>query len=202
MSSLVDIIVPTVTGREETLDRCLLSYEQFTNPADVRYTFIVIRDEDTCGIAWRKGLELSKAPYVHLSCDDLEVRSDSWAEACIESVDEGFLPCPIVYRPDDTLESCGGDMNRGGNLIGEVLEDKTQVDFTTVPFMSREQADAIGMIDAHYKSDVYVSHRGRQLGYETQVRTAYAFTHHHSEVKRRGYCSDDDHAYNQGMSRG
>lgn len=199
MSSSVDIVVPTVTGREESLERCLASYEKHT--AKGTFNFIVIRDEDTCGVAWSKGMELSTAPYVHLSCDDLELREDGWLDACRESTDEGFLPCPVVYRPDNTLESCGGDMNSGSNLIGHMQDDKTVCDFTTVPFMNREQADAIGMIGAHYKSDVYVSHRGRALGYETHVRSAYAFTHYSEAVKRRSYTSDDDHLYNQGMSK-
>lgn len=198
MSSSIDVIVPTVTGREESLERCLASYERHTED----FTFIVVRDEDTCGIAWRKGMELSTAPYVHLTCDDLELREDGWADACRETADEGYLPCPIVYRPNGELESCGGDMGRAHNLITEVQPDKTPCDFTVVPFMSREQADAIGMIDAHYKSDVYVSHRGRQLGYETVVRIPYAFTHYSESVKRRSFTPDDDHLYNRGMSRG
>lgn len=195
---MIDVVVPTVSGREDSLERCIDSYERHTAP-DV-CTFIVIRDEETCGIAWGKGMELSTAPYVHLTCDDLELRSDTWAGACCESVDEGFLPCPIVYRPDGSLESCGGDVNVGAHLIGHEQPDKTVCDFSVVPFMSRKQADAIGMVPGHYKTDVYASHRGRQLGWETIVRLPYAFTHHHSMIKRRGPSPDDDRHYAEGMA--
>jgi hypothetical protein len=197
---VIDVIVPTVAGREDTLERCLESYDRNTAP-DV-LSFIVIRDEETCGIAWRKGMELSTAPYVHLTCDDLEVTSPTWAGACCETVDEGHLPCPIVHRPDETIESCGGDMNAAHCLISHEQPDKTPCDFTVVPFLSREQADAIGMIDAHYKTDTYVSHKGRRLGYETVVRLPYVFTHHHSNVKRRAPTPDDDRLYVEGMERG
>lgn len=197
---MIDVITATVSGREADLERWTDSLT--ANTAKDVLTFIVIRDEETCGAAWRKGMELSNAPYVHLTCDDLELVSDTWAGACCETVDEGLLPCPIVYRPNGEIESCGGDMNLGTNLITEEQPDKTQCDFTVVPFLSREQADAIGMIDAHYKSDVYVSHRGRQLGYETVVRIPYAFKHYSSDIKRRSFTTDDDHAYNQGMARG
>ena len=44
-------------------------------------------------------MEQSTAPYVHLTADDLEVTSPTWAGVCIETVDAGELPCPIVRRP-------------------------------------------------------------------------------------------------------
>jgi hypothetical protein len=197
---VIDVIIPSVAGREDSLERCIDSYKANTAP-DV-LSFIVIKDEETVGIAWGRGMELSSADYVHLSCDDLEIRSPDWAGACCESVDEGFLPCPIVYRPNGSIESCGGDVRVGAHLISDEQPDKTPCDFTVVPFLSREQADAIGMIDAHYKSDVYVSHKGRELGYGTHVRIPYAFTHHHSMVKRRGSTPDDDRHYAEGMARG
>lgn len=194
---MIDVIIPSVAGREESLERCIESYERNTAP-DV-LAFIVIRDEETCGIAWGKGMELSTAPYVHLSNDDLEVCDRIWAGVCCETVDAGQLPCPIVFRPDGSIESCGGDVGAPGHLISHRQPDRTPCDFTTVPFMSREQADAIGMTRGHYKTDVYVSHKGRALGYETTVRTHYAFTHHHSSVKRRQPSPDDDREYAEGM---
>ena len=195
---MIDLVIPTVSGREATLERCVESYLANTAP-DV-LNVIIIRDEETCGKAWRKGMELSTAPYIALSCDDLELTSATWAGACCESADEGFLPCPIVYRPDGSLESCGGDVRVGAHLISNEQPDKTPCDFSVVPFMSRKQADAIGMVDSHYKSDVYVSHRGRQLGYETHVRTAYAFTHHRSDIRRRAPSPEDERHYAEGMN--
>jgi hypothetical protein len=179
---LIDVIVPTVSGREGDLERCIASYEAHTAPGQL--DFIVVHDEPTCGHAWIKGMESSNAPYVHLTADDLEVTSDVWAGICVETVDEGLLPCPIVRRPDGSIESSGGDMNAPACLISELQPDKTPVDFTVLPFFSREQAEAIGMLPIHYGSDVWASHRGRQLGYETVVRHGYELTHHRSDVRR------------------
>lgn len=198
---MVDLVVPTVTGREEHLERCLDSYERNTARGVLR--FIVIRDEETVGSAWRAGIERSTAPYVALTNDDCEITSPLWAGVCCETVDAGFLPCPIVRRPDGSLESCGGDMNAPACLISTEQPDQTPVDFTTIPFMSREQADAIGMLDGvHYGADVWVSHRGRQLGYETVIRHGYEFTHWHSMVKRRSAHPGEMQAVTEALERG
>ena len=170
------------------------------NTATGCVNFIVVRDEPTCGKAWRKGLELSTAPYVHLGCDDLEIASPTWAGICCETVDQGQLPCPVVRRPDWSIESCGGDMATTHNLIPNLQLDRTPCDFTVSPFLSRAQAEAIGMVDAHYKSDVYVSHKGRALGYETVVRRDFVLVHHRSDVGRRGPAAEDDRAYAEGMA--
>ena len=196
---MVDLIIPTVTGREDTLERCLEAYRRNTAPDILNY--IVIKDEATCGLAWKKGMEESEAPYVALSCDDLEVTSPLWAGACCQTVDAGYLPSPIVRRPDGTLESCGGDMKAPHCLISTMLENGVAVDFSPVPFMSREQADAIGMHRGHYKTDTYVSHKGRQLGWSTVITHGYEFVHHHSNVKRLRPSRDDDQAYAEAMAR-
>lgn len=195
---MIDVVIPTVTGREDSLVRCIESYER--NTASGVLNFIVVHDEPTCGLAWIKGMEASKAPYVHLTADDLEVTSPTWAGVCMETVDAGELPCPIVCRPDGSIESSGGDMNAPACLISELQPDSTPVDFTVLPFFSREQADAIGMIGAHYMTDVYASHRGRQLGYETVVRDGYELIHHRSNVHRLDPSAEDHRLYNEALA--
>lgn len=194
---MVDIVVPTVAGRERSLEHCIASYE--ANTPDL-HNFIIIQDRETCGLAWIDGLKQSTAPYVHLTADDLEVTSPTWAAVCIETVDAGEMPCPIVRRPDGSLESCGGDMNSPACLISELQPDRTVVDFSVLPFYSREQAERIGMISAHYLSDTYASHKGRQLGYETVVRHGYELTHHRSDVKRRESDAEDQRLYSEAMA--
>ncbi len=179
---MIDLIIPTIKGREDSLERCLASYK--ANTAKGTLNVIIIHNEPTVGHAWTKGIELSTAPYIALGGDDLEVMGPTWAGVCCETVDDGLLPCPVVWRPDGNLESCGGDMNAPSCLISEMQPDRTLTDFTVLPFMSREQADAIKMIPIHYGSDVWVSHRGRQLGYETVVRHGYELRHHQSQVGR------------------
>lgn len=172
----IDVIVPTVPGREESLDRCVSSFP------DCRV--IVVRDQPSCGAAWIEGIKRSSGDYLMLSADDIEARSSNWIEPCIETVDAGYLPAPVVDRPNGSLESAGGDLNASGCLINEIQADWTPVDFTPMPFLSREQVKKIKMIPSHMMCDVWVSYRGRQLGIETVLRTNYSLVHHHEEIGR------------------
>src|SRR5688500_15419632 len=108
----VDLIVPTIPGREESLERCIDSYERLT---DADLNVIVVKNSPSAGEGWIQGMEQSSALYLHLSCDDLECMNEDWAKVCIETVDKGKLPCPVVFRPDGGIESCGGDMNAPAN---------------------------------------------------------------------------------------
>ena len=189
---MIDVIIPTVTGREDSLQRLIESCERNTAS---KLNFIVVRDEETCGKAWIKGLKLCAHDYVWLACDDLEVTSPTWAGACCEIVDAGNLPCPLIHRPDGSIESCGGDMGAAGSLLTTVQPNGTEVDFAPSPFLGRKQAERIGMTEGHYSTDVYVSHKGRQLGYPTVLCHDFELTHHHSNVKRRQPTREDDALY-------
>ena len=83
-------------------------------------------------------------------------------------------------------------MSASGCLLTDVRPNRQPVDFTPMPFVSRSQIDAIGMIPAHMMCDVWVSHRGRQLGYETVLLHDYRLTHHHEMVGRKSATGPDD----------
>lgn len=176
----VDLIVPTVPGREESLQRCLESF------AGAYENLIVttIVDSPTCGEGWMTGLETAEAPYVALVADDLELVSDRWPECCIEVVDRGALPCPRVYTPEGIVESQGGDMNAVGHILPRHRRNGSPCDFTTVPFMSRQQAERIDMLPIQYSCDVWVSYRGRQLGYETELCHGFDLIHYQEQAGR------------------
>lgn len=195
---MVDVIVPTIEGREESLERCLASFPGLNH--------IVVKGEPSCGKAWIKGIEQSKADYLLLCADDIQCdyydwQKPLWIEACVETVDQGKLPSPVVFRPNHSLESAGGDMNASGCLLTEIQPDWTPVDFTPMPFVSREQIEQIGMIEAHYMTDVWVSHRGRQLGYETVLRHPYRLIHHHEMIGRIHSTAGDQAIYDQAMEQ-
>lgn len=196
--TLIDVVLPTVTGREDTYARCVDSYRKNTATGALR--IITIKDEETCGRAWIKGMEKSTAPYIALSCDDLEVISPIWAAVCIEQVDAGNLPCPIVRKPDGSIESCGGDMNASACLISHLQEDGAEADFSPVPFGSKEQVERIGMTEGQYLTDTYFSHMGRRLGWPTRITYGYVFIHHHSNVKRRPVTAEDHRLYAEAMA--
>jgi hypothetical protein len=178
---VIDVIIPTIPGREASLERCQASFRKHT---DLPYDEIVLRDSETCGWGWKQGLKYSRGRYVLLACDDQECVSPTWAPAAINAVDEGFIACPRVYLPDGTIESNGGDMNAFCHIISRPQRDWTPVDYTTVPFLSREHIDAIGMLEVHYASDVWVSYRGRQLGIESVLRHGFDIVHHREAVGR------------------
>lgn len=182
----VEAIIPTVPGRERSLDRLLRSLPDSVEP-------VVIKDSLTCGDAWAQGIENSHADYLLLACDDQEFLGDKWLEVCVETVEAGLLPCPRVWRPDGGIESQGGDMNAYAHLISRRQKDGTPVDYTTVPFLSLAQAQAIRMLpDLHYCSDVWVSYRGRQLGYETVLRHGYDVRHWQEQIARGAGMSQSD----------
>jgi hypothetical protein len=185
----IDLIIPTINGREASLQRCLGSFERLT---DADLNEIIVRNSRTCGAGWIEGLKESKAPYVALVADDLEVVSEHWAQVCIETVELGLLPCPRVFRPNGSIESQGGDMNAFGHILARHTKDGTQVGFSTVPFCSREQIDAIGMVDTQYGCDMYVSHRGRQLGWDTVLVHGYDLVHHQEQVGRGAGMNQND----------
>lgn len=189
---MIDLIVPTVPGREESLARCLASFPDTNH--------IVVTGQPTCGLGWLEGIARSTADYLMLCCDDIEADGDGWREACVEAADAGKLPAPVIHRPDGGLESAGGDMGSPGCLITDIRDDWAPIDFTPMPFGSRAQIEAIGMIAAHYMTDVYWSHRGKQLGYDTVLRHDFRLIHHHAMPGRRNPDADDRILYSEGLA--
>lgn len=181
MAAVIDVVIPTVLGREESLERCVDSYQRTSS---VELNIIIVPESRTCGWGWLQGLAAMRAPYVLLACDDQEAVNLRWADKCIETADEDQLPCPRVWNSDGSVQSNGGDMKLLHHLNPRPQKDGRPVDYTTVPFMSAKQAEAIGMLPVHYASDVWVSYRGRQLGYPTVLRHGFDIIHHREDVGR------------------
>ena len=181
----IDVVIPTVAGREASLRRLLASLPEAVTP-------IVVDESKTCGWGWKQGMQASRADYILLACDDQEFLGGRWMEVCTQTADAGKLACPRVWMGDGTIESQGGDMDAFRHVIHRPQRDMTPVDYTTIPFMSAEQAEAIGMLDVHYASDVWVSYRGRQLGYETVLRHGYDVRHWHEQPGRGAGMSQNE----------
>ncbi len=182
----IGVVVPTIPGREESLDRCLNSYRETEG---IEVNLHVYADSPCSGTGWRKGTErlverFGKPDYLHLSNDDCEAFAPDWWRDAVEACEKGHLPAPIVLNSDGTVQSAGGDMSAGANLLRTVQQQGTEVDFTTIPFLSWQQWEKIGMLDVHYSSDVWISHRGRQLGIPTVLCHGYLLFHHMHEVGR------------------
>lgn len=180
------IVIPTIVGREESLQRAIDSYERLT---DCEHAIRVYANSPSSGEGWLSGVaehvaQFGAPDYVHLTNDDCEPAVEDWWKPCVSACDQGCLPAPIVWNSDGSLQSAGGQIGAPGNLIHEVGKDWSPVGFTTVPFMSWRQWERIGMLPVHYASDLYASYRGRQLGVETVLRHGYEITHHMHPVGR------------------
>lgn len=177
---MIDLIVPTIKGREESVERCVASFVAVSDEVNP----IVVKDSPTCGEGWITGLRESTADHVALVADDLELVSDTWPECCVEVTERGAIPCPRVFRADGIVESQGGDMNALGHILARHRKNGSPCDFTTVPFLTREQSLRIGMIPTQYCCDVWVSYRGRQLGYETELCHGFDLIHYQEQAGR------------------
>lgn len=185
---MIDVVIPTIRGREQSLARCLDSLDRTTDD----YAVHVIDDSETCGDGWIAGIEQSSNEYLLLATDDHEYLTPGWAEKCIETVQKGMLPCPRVWLPNGVIESQGGDMDAYRHIISRPQKDWRVVDYTTVPFVSRQQIENIGMLRTQYCGDVWVSYRGRHFGWETVLRHGFDIRHWQESVGRGAGMSQTD----------
>lgn len=182
----VAVVIPTITGREHWLDRCLTAYER-TTPAS--WSCVIVRDEPTCGRAWNVGIARAldahpEISYLHLTADDIEPLA-GWYEAAAASADRGELPAPRILNPDGTLQSCGDEHER---------PEGTQVEIARIPFATVAQMRCIGqIIETHYYTDNYFSFRGRECGYPSKVVRAYSLVHHLAPEGRKDALLVPDH---------
>jgi glycosyltransferase involved in cell wall biosynthesis len=171
---LISVICPTIAGREEHLARMKAAYAAHTDDYEL---IVVPNDGRGCGVAWNEGAEAAVGDYIHFTADDLTPHAGWWqaAKACVE---RGYCPAPVLYWPDGRLQACGGSWESWE-------DDGRQTAFTRVPFLSREQWDAVRpMLPIHYYTDNYVTFRCGRAGWPTVNCHGYAFTHHMAQEGR------------------
>lgn len=167
-----------MAGREALLAEAVAAYEA---TPEHKIEILVEPGHNACGKAWIAGAKrASDFDYLHFGADDLIPRP-GWLAAAIECVDAGFIPVPLVWLPGEILQSAG---IQGLDTFTGPYVDWQEVEHTTVPFMSAEQWDAIGMIELHYCTDLWVSEIGRRRGWPARIRTGYQFLHYHSHIGR------------------
>lgn len=170
----LSVIVPTISGREDSLARCLASYED-TLQDGPSYEIIQVKDRPSWPAACNEGYRLSEGDVVHFTADDLEACPGWWERAIDRCRATDELPAPRVY-----------DYMREGKFANaEDGEDGEITWFTRIPIMTREQYDRIGswpLID--YYADLWVSEKARAIGIETRMVYGYDFVHHWSQIGR------------------
>lgn len=169
----ITVVIPTVSGRETDLARCLDAYRSRSTHDIEIATFL---DFATCAEGWNAGAKFAKGGYLHFSADDLEPH-EGWDVAAVEACEAGVLPAPRIVNPSGALDYCG--------VHGVEMEDWARVQMSVVPFMPLDLWAQIGPVPPiHYYSDNYVSWRAARAGWPTVVRRGFAFTHHWAQPGR------------------
>ena len=168
------VVVPTISGREDSLARAIASYED-TLLDGPSYEIIQIKDWPTWPSACNEGYKKSKGDILHFTADDLEALPGWWEPALAHLEENDELPAPRVYdyRPD------GKFANEEDGPDGAITH------FTRIPILTRSQYERIGLwphID--YYADLWVSEKARVIGIETRMVYGYDFVHHWSQVGR------------------
>lgn len=202
---VVHVVVPTVSGREEYLKRCLQGYER-SCPEDVELNFLTIRDAPTCGVAWQSGADQVERgdgeEFLHLTADDI-VPGEGWLEPMVEAVRAGAVPVGLVVTPTAEILDPVTAMPLQGNPVPENPRprfferegDETEVadwyeaqepsEYPSVPFCSLDQWLSIGpMIVPQYGGDRWFGERARRAGIRSVVRHGCCFYHYAAQPGR------------------
>lgn len=181
---MISVVIPTVAGREEHLERCLTAYAENTVGEGVE--LLVQRDHATCGLAWNAGVAEARGEFLHLTADDLEPRP-GWNVPAQETVERGKLPAPVVLRrrliegyPVDVPETSGGHWGRS------LADREITLGTCVVPFcLLRDWRANVGpSLETHYFTDNWFTDQCRRAGLEFVVRQGYAFVHHWATAGR------------------
>lgn len=171
---MISIIVPTIQGREQSLERTLDAYRDTLTLANI-YEFVVIRNASSWSSGCNQGARQALGEILHFTADDLEPLP-GWWQTAVEWLNEfDELPAPRVFNhsPDGEHDNVGDGPDGALTL------------FTRIPIMRRDQYDRIGeWPDVDYASDVWLSEKARQVGINTRLLYGYAFVHHWSQIGR------------------
>lgn len=161
---MISIVIPTVSGREYSLDRTIKGYE---NTFDDFEILVYPNDGKTCGEAWIRGAEEASGDYLHFTADDL-VPHPGWAEAAMDACDAGKVPAATVYGIPGGFVNC----------TTYLLPNLPDVPNVLVPFLSREQFELGGwLLPIHYGTDDWVTYLARMRGFPVERLDAFAFDH-------------------------
>jgi hypothetical protein len=164
---LISVIVPTIAGREQSLERVMQAYRDRT--PGFRLQVINPKDYPNWPAACNVGQQTARGSYFAFGSDDLEPL-DGWADAMVRCLDASELPAPQLW-----------DFRPGGTPVNEFADGGpgSIPAFTRVVALTRAMAQAIGpWPEIAYYADNWVSDKARILGWETRVTAGYGFVHH------------------------
>lgn len=201
---VLGVVVPTVTGREDYLERCIRGYKENT-PADIKLKFYVPKDCDTCGIAWQEGAEsfgrgIEPPDFLHFTADDI-VPAPGWFDPCVGACARGNVPIVGVVTPlPEMLDGDGYprfDLDLSLERIS-YFEDQSikgpdwfaappsDSYYPSIPFFTWEQWKLIGpSIASHYGTDKWLGYRAKLANLWPVLRTESLFWHYSAHPGRK-----------------
>lgn len=168
----LSIVLPTISGREDSLARAIASYE---DTLDCDYELIIVRDESTWPRACNVGYAESKGDIILFTADDLEAMPGWFDDIPLFLSARDELPAPRVFDYSPTGKWANAEDGADGALTH----------FTRIPIMTRSQWERIGTWpEIIYYADLWVSEKARSIGIETRMVHSFSFVHHWSGVGR------------------
>lgn len=214
----VGVVIPTVSGREEYLERCVRGYKErhCTDHEVITYT---PRNLWSGGMAWQLGADVAKGDkvdFLHFTNDDIVPGTD-WLEPLIESVELSEIPvCIVVTATPEVLDK--DQMPLPGNPFSDHTSHfegiecvhpigwhaLTDSEYPSLPFCSMEQWAEIGpMIPTQYATDKWFGHRAKLAGYP-RICVDAVFYHYAARVGRDhmvdGWLGQDRLAFDQNIA--
>lgn len=171
---MLSVVIPTLTGREQSLARAIKGYERVL--AGREWELIVIEDRPTWPHACNEGFHAANGDVLHFSADDLEPLPGAFDEVLpwLETHDELPAPRCMNHAPDGVFDNA------------EDGPDGAITWFTRIPLLRRDQYERIGpWPEFNYVADIWLSEKARTLGIETRIFYSYAFVHYWEQVGRK-----------------
>ncbi len=178
---MLSIIIPTIRGREESLDRTRDAYDRTAPDAEQ----IIVYNQPSWGHACNFGYKKATGDVIHFGADDLEPLP-GWTDDVLQALDDhDELPAPRVLN--HSAEGVHDNRHDG--------PDRALTKFTRVPILTRDQYERIGpWPEYNYVADVWLSGRARAIGIQTRLYYSYAFVHHWSQIGRTDSPAELAHA--------
>lgn len=178
----LSIIHPTITGREESLERMLEAYRQRTDGFDVEY--ITVKDFPNWPAGVNAGSKLASGDVWFYGADDVEPL-EGWADAMMRTISAGEVPAGYYWdHPQGAVEPCG--YTPSGAPVNAVDGPPGSVPvFSRGPALTRALAERVGpWPEIDYYADNWVSDKVRTLGVEVRMTAGMHFVHHWHPVGR------------------
>lgn len=195
--TMVNVVIPTVEGREEYLARCIRGYKERT--PNVSLNFIVVKGAATCGLAWEMGASKMVEGYLHLTADDI-VPGEGWLPPLIASVEGALVPVALVITaspevldeeqmplPGNPLTPVSNFLERQGgpDVIPDGYICQGMSEYPSVPFCTQAQWLAIKpMVASHYGTDKWFGYRAKLAGFHNVVTHGSCFYHYAAHAGR------------------